>query len=103
MDRIIEGGLLDVQCSQGCASACIICWSSGAAEQIEAIQTEFAQKAVEKADSFKLDELERLQKLYNELLYEVARKYEGETRHQTALRYIRERETDTGSDPSQAA
>lgn len=30
---------------------------------------------------------------YWELLYAVARKFEGETRHQTALRYIREAET----------
>lgn len=29
---------------------------------------------------------------YNELLYAVAKKYPGETRHETALRYIRERE-----------
>jgi hypothetical protein len=30
--------------------------------------------------------------LYNELLYAVARKFPGESRHDTALRYIRERE-----------
>ena len=29
---------------------------------------------------------------YEELLYAVGRKYEGESRHETALRYIRERE-----------
>jgi len=29
---------------------------------------------------------------YNELVFAVATKYEGETRHETALRYIRERE-----------
>ncbi len=29
---------------------------------------------------------------YNELLYSVVRVFPGETRHQTALRYIRERE-----------
>lgn len=33
-----------------------------------------------------------VQDLYNELLYAVARKFPGETRHQTALRYIREAE-----------
>lgn len=33
-----------------------------------------------------------LLKLYNELLFAVARKWPGETRHQTALRYIQERE-----------
>lgn len=30
--------------------------------------------------------------LYCELLFAVAYKYEGETRHETALRYIREKE-----------
>ena len=37
-------------------------------------------------------ELERVRKLYNELLHAVARKYPGETRHQTALRYIQQAE-----------
>lgn len=31
--------------------------------------------------------------LYHELIMEVAKKYPGETRHETARRYIRERET----------
>lgn len=34
--------------------------------------------------------------LYNELLYAVAQKFPGESRHETALRYIREREQSTG-------
>ena len=38
--------------------------------------------------------------LYNELIYAVARKYEGETRHQTALRYILERENEGGASES---
>lgn len=33
-----------------------------------------------------------LQKDYNELIYAVASKYPNETRHQTALRYIKEME-----------
>ena len=37
-------------------------------------------------------EVEQLRLLYNELLYAVASKHEGETRHETAIRYIRERE-----------
>ena len=48
--------------------------------------------------SKKLNELaenKRLHSLYIELLYAVARKHEGETRHETALRYIRERENRT--------
>lgn len=41
------------------------------------------------------------QSLYNELLYAVATKHEGETRHATALRYIRERENPAkGADAS---
>ncbi len=38
-------------------------------------------------------ECDRLDKLYHELLYAVATKHPGETRHQTALRYIRQTET----------
>lgn len=40
--------------------------------------------------------LDELRANYDELIYAVARKYEGETRHETALRYIREREASTG-------
>ncbi len=39
---------------------------------------------------------------YEELLYAVSRKYEGEDRHETALRYIREREADI-NEPARAA
>jgi predicted nuclease with TOPRIM domain len=39
---------------------------------------------------------------YNELLYAVETKHEGETRHQTALRYIREREHPSDLGPAQA-
>ena len=35
---------------------------------------------------------ENLRFLYNELIYSVSSKHYGETRHETALRYIRERE-----------
>ena len=35
--------------------------------------------------------------LYCELLYAVGNKYPGETRHQTALRYIQQAETTTGA------
>lgn len=35
-----------------------------------------------------------IERRYHELLYAVACKYEGEDRHETALRYIREREAD---------
>jgi len=36
--------------------------------------------------------MSRKAKLYDELMREVKSRWEGETRHQTALRYIRERE-----------
>lgn len=35
---------------------------------------------------------EEIKHKYNELLYAVCRKFPNETRHQTALRYIREAE-----------
>lgn len=38
-------------------------------------------------------EVESLRSLYHELLYAVEKKYPGETRHQTALRYIQEAES----------
>ena len=50
----------------------------------------------------KFDAVERQ---YNELIYAVARKYKDESRHATALRYIREREeqaAQSGSDKAAA-
>lgn len=38
-------------------------------------------------------EIERLRHLYHELIYAVASKYPNETRHETALRYIRTAES----------
>lgn len=42
---------------------------------------------------------ERVEKLYEELIMAVGNKYKGETRHQTALRYIQQAESniDTGT------
>ena len=48
-----------------------------------------------------LDEIERLTTAYNELIMEVVCKYEGETRHETARRYIREREEQRGGPETQ--
>lgn len=48
-------------------------------------------------------DLERLRGLYNELLMAVASKYPGEDRHDTALRYIQEREASEGGGPAQEA
>jgi|SRR5690606_6923971 len=43
-------------------------------------------------------ETEEVGEKYNELLYAVGRKYPGETRHETALRYIRQAESsDSGA------
>jgi len=39
-----------------------------------------------------LKRFQELASLYSELLYAVEKKFPNETRHQTALRYIRERE-----------
>lgn len=47
-------------------------------------------------------DLVRAETHYNELLYAVACKHPGETRHQTALRYIREREEARHNVPAQA-
>ena len=38
------------------------------------------------------DDFERLEEKYYELICAVAKKHPGETRHETALRYIRESE-----------
>lgn len=38
------------------------------------------------------DNWDAVSRSYDELIYAVGKKYPGETRHQTALRYIRERE-----------
>lgn len=39
-------------------------------------------------------EYDRIRTLYNELIFAVSMKHDGKTRHETALRYIRERESD---------
>lgn len=44
----------------------------------------------------------RIQEAYWELLYNVARKHPGESRHETALRYIKEREA-AANDPTAEA
>lgn len=43
-------------------------------------------------DSGKLQDVEKMLALYDELIFAVESKFTGETRHQTALRYIKERE-----------
>ena len=46
------------------------------------------------------NELTRLRGLYEELMFAVSKKYPGETRHQTALRYIQQAEDDHVADVS---
>lgn len=48
------------------------------------------------------EEIQQLRTRYHELLYGVASRYPGETRHETALRYIREAENRPSSGPDQA-
>jgi len=43
------------------------------------------------------DSREDVSEKYNELIFAVCHKYEGETRHETALKYIREREDVSGA------
>ncbi len=56
----------------------------------------YAGRAAESAARAKANRKRNsLRELYNELIMAVEKKHEGETRHQTALRYIRERESVT--------
>ena len=41
----------------------------------------------------RIAELEVVEEKYRELLYQVSCKFPNETRHETALRYLKERET----------
>ena len=45
-------------------------------------------------------ELAAATKAYNELIYAVGMKHQGESRHQTALRYIREHENRNSGGPA---
>jgi hypothetical protein len=45
--------------------------------------------------------LKRLREKYNELIFAVVKKYPNETRHETALRYIKQAESDTTENAKQ--
>jgi hypothetical protein len=47
------------------------------------------------------DEIEQLEAKYYDLIYAVSQKWPNETRHETALRYIRQAETIT-NEPAQS-
>lgn len=49
----------------------------------------------EDSENSEYESLEEIKQKYHELLYAVAKKYAGETRHQTALRYIKECEEES--------
>ena len=49
-----------------------------------------------------LQEIEEIERKYDELIFGVARKFEGETRHETALRYIKEAEQVVLESPADA-
>lgn len=82
--------------------AASMCWKPRPGDQVFSSE-EASQIAVDLC--FKIaDEIEELHEIrgrYNELIFAVARKFENETRHKTALRYILESET--GSGPSNDA
>src|SRR5690606_30228371 len=63
-------------------------------ETIAATEARLAE-AEKRADAAvaRLREVEGIEGKYRELLYAVGRKYPGETRHDTALRYIRQAES----------
>ncbi len=65
--------------------------------------SEIEEIHAEARKSLGLCSLRELQAQYNELLFAVARKFPGETRHQTALRYIHEAESRANSPDQQAA
>ena len=70
--------------------AASMCWNPK--PSLEVFDSEKAsQIAVDLLFKF-ANELECEKTKYNELLYAVARKFDGETRHETALRYINEAE-----------
>jgi hypothetical protein len=52
-------------------------------------------EVVEAEREYQREELEGVVKDYQELIMAVESKFEGETRHQTALRYIKQAETQT--------
>ena len=58
---------------------------------------DFIATLLSSRDTYWKERVESEQRKYNELLLAVGNKYEGETRHQTALRYIQNAETSNDS------
>ena len=61
-------------------------------ERVLRIETEAKNRAEDERDEAEAT-IDRLTERYNELLFQVAYKHPGESRHETALRYIRQAET----------
>lgn len=61
-----------------------------------------AAQAKAEADRVEIDSLKAIRRDYIELIMEVGKKFHGETRHQTALRYIKQAETATGNEKDAA-
>ena len=82
---------------------CHSCWEEATIVAPESIDAEWKEcgKCGERRVQF-CDQPTPVEILYNELLHAVESKHPEETRHQTALRYIRERESG-GSGPVSAA
>ena len=67
-------------------------------DDLERVNAEFFDRI-----GVKREQIAALEAKYTELLYAVAQKFVGESRHETALRYIREREiAATQSSPNAA-
>ena len=67
---------------------CGILWTGRKEPALDKHQDDCIYRAL----SFCVEELEKRRAEYSELLMAVVVKHEGESRHQTALRYIQERE-----------
>ena len=61
------------------------------AKELTALQIEYNKAITETIPGLVMDR-DRVEKDYYELIFAVASKYPGETRHQTALKYIRQAE-----------
>ena len=55
---------------------------------------------IENGNHYCKPKIKEITRLYNELIYAVINKYADETRHQTALRYINEREHKINETPA---
>ena len=74
--------------------------------EIKGISWRASQAKVEElliSNAKRAEVIEGVREKYNDLIMEVERKYPNETRHETAKRYIREREAIADCNPKQAA